>query len=73
MRMWLFHYSKFGRNYDVFKLKVFMLSVEKKVRTNKNETETEVGNPTHRDMNNCLSKVKKREKKRASHQLRIAN
>ena len=50
-----------------------MLSVEKKVRTNKNETETEVGNPTHRDMNNCLSKVKKSEKKRASHQLRIAN
>ena len=50
-----------------------MLSVEKKVRTNKNETETEVGNPTHRDMNNCLSKVKKREKKRASYQLRIAN
>ena len=50
-----------------------MLSVEKKVRTNKNETEIELGNPTHRDMNNCLSKVKKREKKRASHQLRIAN
>ena len=73
MRMWLFHYSKFERNYDVFKLKVFMLSVERKARTSKNETETEVGNPTHRDMNNCLSKVKKREKKRASHQLRIAN
>ena len=44
--MCLFHYVNFERNYDVSKSQA-MHSVEKNINFNKNETESEMENPTH--------------------------
>ena len=47
IRMWLFYYFSFERNYDVLKSKSPCILLNKNINFNKNETESKMENPTH--------------------------
>ena len=45
--MWLYYYFNFERSYDVLKSKTKCILLDKNINFHKNETESEMENPTH--------------------------
>ena len=46
--VWIFYYFKFETDYDVLKWMRPCILLNKNVKSNKNETESKIKNPTHR-------------------------
>ena len=55
-----------GRNYDVVKLRILCILLNKNINFNKNETESKMKNPTHsfKETNLILQFQKKKKKKK---------